>query len=35
VRVVRCSNRLHSEVVNATSLETFKARPDRALSNLV
>ncbi|KFP46172.1 hypothetical protein N323_09029, partial [Cathartes aura] len=35
VRVVRHWNRLPSEVVDAPSLEVFKARLDRALSNLV
>ena len=34
VRVVRHWNRLPSEVVNALSLETFKARLDGALSNM-
>ncbi|KFM13747.1 hypothetical protein AS27_14193, partial [Aptenodytes forsteri] len=35
MRVVRHWNRLPSEVVDAPSLEVFKARLDRALSNLV
>ena len=35
VRVVRHWNRLPSEVVDARSLEPFKARLDGALSNLV
>ena len=35
VRVVRHWNRLPSVAVNAPSLETFKARPDGAVSNLV
>ncbi len=35
VRVVRHWNRLPSEVLNAPSLEAFKARLDGALSNLV
>ncbi|KFQ38649.1 hypothetical protein N332_14343, partial [Mesitornis unicolor] len=35
VRVVRHWNRLSREVVDAPSLEVFKARLDRALSNLV
>ena len=35
VRVVRCCNSLPNEVVNAPSLEAFKARLDGALSNLV
>ena len=35
VRVVRHWNRLPREVVNAPSLEAFKARMDGALSNLV
>ena len=35
VRVVRHWNRLPSEVVDAPSLEAFKARLDGALSNLV
>ena len=33
--VVRCWNRLPREVVDAPSLEVFKARLDRALGNLV
>ncbi|KFR10327.1 hypothetical protein N306_14583, partial [Opisthocomus hoazin] len=35
LRVVRHWNRLRREVVDAPSLEVFKARLDRALSNLV
>ncbi|KFQ21070.1 hypothetical protein N332_08588, partial [Mesitornis unicolor] len=35
VRVVRHWNRLPREVVDAPSLEVFKARLDRALSSLV
>ena len=35
VRVIRHWNRLLSEVVDALSLEAFKARLDGALSNLV
>ena len=35
MRVVRCWNRLPREVVNAPSLEVFKARLDEALGNLV
>ncbi|KFR07684.1 hypothetical protein Y956_06716, partial [Nipponia nippon] len=35
MRVVRHWNRLPREVVDALSLEGFKARMDRALSNLV
>jgi len=35
VRVVRHWNTLPSEAVNAPSLEAFKARLDRAVSNLV
>ncbi|KFQ30679.1 hypothetical protein N332_01575, partial [Mesitornis unicolor] len=35
VRVVRHWHRLPREVVDAPSLEVFKARLDRALSNLV
>jgi len=34
VRVVRCWNRLPNEVLNAPSQEAFKAKLDRALSNL-
>jgi len=35
VRVVRHWNRLPREVMDAPSLKTFKARLDRALSNLI
>ena len=35
VRVVRHWNRLPGEVVNAPSMEAFKARLDGALGNLV
>ena len=35
MRVVKHCNRLPREVVDAPSLETFKARLDRALSNLI
>ncbi|KFQ39696.1 hypothetical protein N332_03901, partial [Mesitornis unicolor] len=35
VRVVRHWNRLPKEVVDAPSLEVFKARLDKALGNLV
>ena len=35
VGVVRHWNRLPSAAVNAPSLEVFKIRPDRTLSNLV
>ncbi|KFV91149.1 hypothetical protein N327_13149, partial [Fulmarus glacialis] len=35
MRVVRHWNRLPREVVDVPSLEVFKARLDRALSNLV
>ncbi|KFP10581.1 hypothetical protein Z169_11269, partial [Egretta garzetta] len=35
VRVVKHWNRLPREVVEAPSLETFKARLDGALSNLI
>jgi len=35
IRVVRHWNRLSREVVDALSLETFKVRLDRALSNLI
>jgi len=34
-RVVRCSNRLPSEVVDAPFLEVFKARLHEALGNLI
>ena len=34
-RGVRCWNRLPREVVDALSLEVFKARLDRALGSLV
>ena len=34
-RVVRCWNGLPREVVDAPSLEVFKARLDEALGNLV
>ena len=34
-RVVRCWNRLPTEVVDAPSLEVFKARLDGALGSLV
>ena len=34
-RVVRCWNRLPREVVDAPSLEVFKARLDGALGSLV
>ena len=34
-RVLRCWNRLLREVVDAPSLEVFKARLDEALGNLV
>ena len=34
-RMVRCWNRLPREVVDAPSLEVFKARLDGALGNLV
>ena len=34
-RVVRCWHRLPREVVDALSLEVFKARLDEALDNLV
>ena len=34
-RVVRCWNRFPREVVDALSLEVFKTRLDKALSNLV
>jgi len=35
IRVVRHWHSLPREVVDASSLETFKARSDRALSNLI
>ncbi|KFU86138.1 hypothetical protein M959_05102, partial [Chaetura pelagica] len=35
VTVVRCWNSLPKEAVDAPSLKVFKARLDRALSNLV
>ncbi|KFP12731.1 hypothetical protein Z169_08811, partial [Egretta garzetta] len=35
MRVVKHWNRLPREVMEAPSLETFKARLDRALSNLI
>ncbi|KFQ49571.1 hypothetical protein N333_08459, partial [Nestor notabilis] len=35
VRVVRHWNRLPKEVVNAPTLEAFKARLDRALGDIV
>jgi len=35
IRVVRYSNRLPGEVMNALSLEVFKAKLDGTLSNLV
>jgi len=35
IRVVKHCNRLPREVVDASALETFKARLDGALSNLV
>ncbi|KFV13154.1 hypothetical protein N340_13662, partial [Tauraco erythrolophus] len=35
LRVVRCWNRFPREVVDASSLEVFKARLDEALGNLV
>ncbi|KFP15651.1 hypothetical protein Z169_02659, partial [Egretta garzetta] len=35
MRVVKHWNRLRREVVEAPSLETFKTRLDRALSNLI
>ena len=35
VRVVRHWNRLPSEVMAALSLESFKSRLDRTLSNLI
>ncbi|KFU94044.1 hypothetical protein M959_00679, partial [Chaetura pelagica] len=35
VRVVRHWNRLPREVVDAPSLDVFKARLERALSNLI
>ncbi len=33
--MVRCWNRLPSDVVDVLSLETFKARLDKALGNLI
>ncbi|KFV57579.1 hypothetical protein N341_05559, partial [Tyto alba] len=35
MRVVKHWNRMPREVVNAPSLETFKVRLNRALSNLI
>jgi len=35
VRVVRHWNKLPRDVVDAPSLETFKARLDKALGNLI
>ena len=35
IRVVKLWHRLRREVVDAPSLETFKARLDGALSNLI
>ena len=35
IRMVKHWHRLPREVVDAPSLETFKARPDTALSNLI
>ena len=35
VRVVRHLNRMPRDVVDAPSLETFKVRLDKALSNLI
>ena len=35
VRVVRHWNRLHSDVVDSLSQETFKVRLDQALGNLI
>ena len=35
VGVVRHWNRLHRDVVDATSLEAFKARLDQAVGNLI
>ena len=35
MRVVRCWNRLPREVVDASSMEVFKARLDGALGGLV
>ena len=34
VKVVRHWNRMHSDMVDAQSLETFEARLDQALGNL-
>lgn len=35
VKVVKCWSRLPKEVLDAPSLETFKARLDAVLSNLI
>ena len=35
VRVVMHRSRLHSNIVNASSLKTLKVRLDRTLSNLI